>query len=181
MKKELTGKERRELLLSLIQNTEKPLSGTELGKQTGVSRQIVVQDIALLRTEGYPIMSTARGYMFAGTTESCTRVFKVCHTDTQVEDELQTIVDQGGTVLDVMVNHRTYGKMNAALNVKSRRDIQNFITQIHSSKSSLLMNVTSGYHFHTVSAESEEILDEIEEALKKKGYLADLMEYEKSE
>ena len=88
------------------------------------------------------------------------------------------IVDLGGAVADVMVNHRAYGKMKAPLNIKSRRDIQVFMENIRSGKSSPLLNITSGYHFHNISAESEEVLDEIERALKEKGYLAEFMPYE---
>ena len=77
-----------------------------------------------------------------------------------------------------MINHRVYGKVTAPLNIKNRRDIQIFMNDIESGKSAPLMNVTSGYHFHRVSAEQEEILDEIEEALREKHYLTELMPYE---
>ena len=103
---------------------------------------------------------------------------KVCHTDDQAEEELSTIVDLGGVVLDVMVNHRTYGKVTAPLNIKSRRDVRKFVEDLKESKSSLLSNTTSGYHFHTIEAESEDILDEIEEALKEKHFLVDFLDYE---
>lgn len=178
MKKELDGNSRRQTLLSLLSQSDVPLSGTRLGKETGVSRQVVVQDIALLRTAGYPIVSTGRGYLLIEDHGGCTRVLKVCHSDEQVEDELQTIVDLGGCIVDVSINHRVYGKVSAPLNIKSRRDTHNFQTELASSKSTLLSSATSGYHYHTIRADSEEILDEIEEALRAKGYLAEYMEYE---
>jgi len=106
------------------------------------------------------------------------RQFKVCHTNDQTADELNTIVDLGGCVVDVMINHRVYGKMTAPLNIKSRRDVQTFLHSIATGKSTPLMNITSGYHFHTVSAEQTEILDEIETALQEKGYLAPRLPYE---
>lgn len=179
MEKELTGAERRKILLSMMRQSQTPISGSTLGKRTGVSRQVVVQDMALLRTEGYPIMSTTKGYYLecAGQNQSV-RILKVCHTDEQVEDELNCIVDLGGTVQDVMVNHRAYGKMTAALNIKNRRDVRVFVDNIRSGKSTPLLNVTSGYHFHTISADSEVILDEIEEMLRRKGYLANRLPYE---
>ena len=177
MEKEMTGAERRKALLAMMRETEKPLSGTALGKRTGVSRQVVVQDMALLRTEGYPIISTARGYLMEAS-KGCTRLFKVCHTNEQVEEELTTIVDLGGTVLNVMVNHRVYGRVEAALNIRNRRDVQGFLKDLRTGKSVPLLNVTSGYHFHKISAESEEVLDEIEHALQKKGFLAEVMPYE---
>ncbi len=180
MEKEMTGAERRKALLAMMRETEKPLSGTALGKRTGVSRQVVVQDMALLRTEGYPIISTARGYLMEAS-KGCTRLFKVCHTNEQVEDELTTIVDLGGTVVNVMVNHRIYGKLDAQLNIKNRRDVAKFLDDINTGKSTPLLNVTSGYHFHLVSAETEDVLDEIEEALRGKNYLTELLPYEITE
>lgn len=174
----MTGNERRKTIIELMKQSSGPLSGETLGKETGVSRQVVVQDIALLRTEGFPIVATARGYML-DEPKLATRTFKVCHTNEQTEDELLTIVDLGGCVLDVMVNHRIYGKLTAPLNIKNRRDVQGFINNIRTGKSTPLMNVTSGYHFHRISADSEEILDEIEEALRKKNYLTELLPYEK--
>ena len=122
MKKELDGNSRRQTLLSLLSQSDVPLSGTRLGRETGVSRQVVVQDIALLRTAGYPILSTGRGYILNDKSGGCTRVFKVCHSDEQVEDELQTIVDLGGCIVDVSINPRVSGKVSAPLNIKSRRD-----------------------------------------------------------
>lgn len=178
MEKEMTGAERRKKILALMKNSSTPLSGSRLGQETGVSRQVVVQDIALLRTEGYAIVATARGYLLQEDSQGCSRLFKVFHTDEQVEEELQTIVDLGGCVVDVMVNHRVYGRMSAQLNIRSRRDIRQFMEQIRSGKSTPLLNVTSGYHFHRVSAESEEALNEIEEALRGKNFLAELMPYE---
>lgn len=173
----MTGAERRKKILSLMRQSDKPLSGSMLGKETGVSRQVVVQDIALLRTEGHAIVATARGYLLDESSETV-RLFKTCHTNEQTEEELQTIVDLGGCVVDVMVNHRVYGKMTAPLNIRNRRDVQIFMKQLETGKSAPLMNVTSGYHFHHVTAESEEVLDEIEDALKEKAMLAKILPYE---
>lgn len=177
METELTGAQRREKLMELLRGSQSPLSGSTLGKATGVSRQVVVQDIALLRTEGYPILATARGYLLDRPT-GITRLIKVHHTTEQAEEELNTVVDLGGYVIDVMVNHRAYGKISAPLQIKSRRDVQAFMEQIHSGKSTPLLNITSGYHFHHILAEREEILDAIEAQLKEKGFLAEILPYE---
>lgn len=174
---EITGNVRRKKILDLIARAEKPVSGSALGKATGVSRQVVVQDIALLRTEGHPITATARGYVLEKSNEPV-RLFKLCHTSEQTEEELCAVVDLGGCVIDVMVNHRTYGKMSAPLNIRSRRDVQKFMEELRSGKSIPLLNITSGYHFHHISAESNEILDEIEEVLRKKNFLAEFLPYE---
>ena len=172
------GDRRRQTILNMIRTSEKPLSGTALGRATGVSRQVVVQDIALLRTEGYSILSTPRGY-FLETPPGVTRLFKVCHSEAETEEELNLVVDLGGCVEDVIVNHRAYGQISAPLGVRCRRDVQNFKEQIRSGKSTLLMNLTSGYHFHHISAPNEEILDEIQRALQERGFLAEVLPYEK--
>ena len=172
------GQERREQILRILRQSDRPIAGTELAKQMNVSRQVVVQDMALLRTEGYDIVATARGYML-NVPKHAMRVFKVFHTNEQTEDELTTIVDLGGSVMDVMVNHRVYGRVNAALNIRNRRDVQVFMEQLKTGKSTPLLNLTSGYHFHKVMADREEILDEIEEALRQKGMLTEVFPYEK--
>ncbi len=177
MEQVMNGSQRRKKIVTMLRQASKPLSGAALGKETGVSRQVVVQDIALLRTEGYEIVATARGYVL-NEPKHAVRVFKTCHTNEQTEEELTTIVDLGGSVLDVMVNHRVYGKVSAALNIRNRRDVQVFMNQLKTGKSTPLLNVTSGYHFHRVAAEREEILDEIEEALREKGFLTEFMPYE---
>ncbi|WP_196593306.1 transcription repressor NadR [Pectinatus sottacetonis] len=175
----MTGQQRRKIIIEAIQNSDEPLSGMALGQLTGVSRQVVVQDIAILRAKKYHIISTNRGYLFSDG-HKFTRLFKVHHTNEQTEDELKTIVDLGGTVVDVTINHRVYGKMTARLNIRSRRDIKDFLNDIKNGKSTPLMNITSGYHFHKVCADSEAVLNDIEVALKGKKYLAEVMPYEEN-
>lgn len=176
----MNGAERRKKLLSLMNVSSVPISGGKLGRETGVSRQVIVQDIALLRAEGHSIVATARGYLL-DEPKKTERLFKVFHTDEQTEEELQVIVDLGGCVEDVLVNHRVYGKMSASLQIQNRRDVQIFMKQLSSGKSAPLKNITSGYHFHHVLADNEEILDEIEAALREKGFLAEIFPYEEEE
>lgn len=173
----MSGEERRKIVLQTIAKSETPVSGQELAKQLEVSRQVIVQDIALLRANGIEIISTNRGYI-SKETRVASRVFKVKHTDEQVEDELSLIVDFGGKVEDVFVYHKVYGVVRASMNVKSRKDVSEYMQKIASGKSSLLKNVTSGYHYHTVFADTEEILDIIQQELAKKGFLAKLQDYE---
>ena len=100
------------------------------------------------------------------------RVFKLHHTTEQTEDELTTIVDLGGTIVDVFVWHKVYGKVSAQLNIFSCLHVKQFIEGVRTGKSTELMNITGGYHYHTVRADSEEILDKIEKQLSIKGYIA---------
>lgn len=179
----MTGTERRAHLLELLRAADAPCSGTALGKQLGVSRQIVVQDIALLRSQGHEIIATNRGYLAPAAPEGAhvrrpERIFKVRHTPEQAEEELTCIVDLGGCVEDISVNHRVYGRITAPLAVRSRRDVARFVEDMRSGVSTQLSAVTDGYHFHRVSAESEESLDEIARALAAHGFAAEVLPYE---
>lgn len=174
----MSGENRRNEIIRVLSTTTKPLSGDALAKSFDVSRQVIVQDIALIRANGYDIISTNRGYLIKEKLSGATRVFKVKHTDDEVEDELNLIVDAGGKVRDVFVYHKVYGVVSAKLNIKSRLDVRKYMSEIKSGKSTLLMNVTSGYHYHTVEADSKENLDVIQEMLWEKGYLAKLQDYE---
>ena len=173
----MKGEERRKQLLNILSSSNNPVSGGTLAKELNVSRQIIVQDISLLRANGATIFSTNKGYLLQED-RKYSRVFKVYHTDDQVEEELSTIVDAGGQIRDVFVYHKVYGVLKADMGIKSRLDIRAYMEEISTGKSSLLKNVTSGYHYHTIDAESEEILDAIQEELQQKGFLAKLQDYE---
>lgn len=173
----MKGEERRNKLLDILSSSNSPVSGGTLSKKLDVSRQIIVQDISLLRANGATIFSTNKGYLLQEE-KKYSRVFKVYHSDDQVEEELSTIVDAGGQIRDVFVYHKVYGVLKADMGIKSRRDIRSYMEEISSGKSSLLKNVTSGYHYHTIDAESEEILDAIQAELQQKGFLAKLQDYE---
>jgi len=166
----MKGKERRKEIAALIMAAEEPVSGSALAEQLGVSRQIIVQDIAMLRAEGYDVLSTHQGYVIAKG-PFAERVFKLRHTSEQTEDELTTIVSMGGTVVNVFVWHKVYGKVEANLNIFSERSIAQFMDGIKTGKSKELMHITEGYHYHTVRADSETVLDAIGDALDKKGYI----------
>lgn len=173
----MKGEKRREEILKLLSDSRQPIPGTALAKQLNVSRQVIVQDVALLRTAGNDILSMKQGYMMQ-TGQKVSRVFKVIHSENQVEEELSIMVDQGGIVKDVFVSHKVYGVLRADMDIKSRLDIEMFMGKIAAGKSTLLMNVTSGYHYHTVLADSAEILDIIQERLSSRGFLAKLQDYE---
>ena len=164
--------ERRKEILKTLRSSDFPVAARELAAKFGVSRQVIVQDIALMRAAGYDIISTNRGYIL-NSPKSVKRIFKVQHTDEQMEDELYSIVDLGGCVETVIVNHKVYGRMEAKLHITSRRLAWEFLEDIRSGKSSPLKNITSNYHYHEVHADSEETLDMIENMLREKGYLVE--------
>lgn len=163
--------QRRKEIASYMMSAQNAVSGGKLSEKFGVSRQIIVQDISALKEAGYEILSTHSGYVMQ-TTPHCERVFKLFHTKDQTEEELNTIIDFGGIVADVFVWHKVYGKMTAPLNISSRLHIAQFLEGIRTGKSSELMNITGGYHYHTVKADSEEVLNRIESALQEKGFIA---------
>ena len=165
---------RRQQILQLLESQPKPVSGNVLAKLFQVSRQVIVQDIALLRAENKNILSTNKGYVLfqlPKKDEISTRVFRVQHNKKDVADELRCIVDNGGHVLDVSVDHDLYGQISADLIINSRADIMEFVDKMKQSTNKPLKELTGSIHYHTVQADNEEILDRIEDKLKEKGYL----------
>lgn len=192
---------RRASLLDALRSADAPVSGGQLASTLNVSRQIIVQDIALLREAGANIVATTKGYVLADTAQTLTqnttqtmtqnaaeqpvavldkpaRTFKLHHEVEQTRDELQTIIALGGRVHNVSISHRAYGRITAPLEIADRADIERFIHDIESGKSSPLSTATSGYHYHLVSAPSDEALEAIGRALADKGFLAPLLPHE---
>jgi transcriptional regulator of NAD metabolism len=166
------GSKRREQLVNILTEQAEPISGGELSKLLGVSRQVIVQDITLLRATGLNIFSTTKGYLIYQSDEpKAKRIFRVRHTTEQIEDELCTYVDNGGKILDVVVNHEIYGDIATALTIRNRQDVYDFVKKVNEKKIVPLKDLTDGIHQHTVIADSEETLDRIEKALLAKGYL----------
>ena len=149
--------DRRKAIVNLLLSSKEPISGGELARQFDISRQIIVQDITVLKGTGYDILSTSHGYVLQKS-PLAEKVFKVRHTSEQTEDELSCIVDLGGTVVDVFVWHKVYGKIEAPLNIFSRHHVKQFMEGVRTGRSSELMAITDGYHYHTVRAESETVL-----------------------
>lgn len=167
----MNARERRKAIVNLLLSSSETISGGKMSEEFGVSRQIIVQDITVLKGMGYDILSTHTGYIIQKSPLK-ERVFKLHHTTEQTEDELNAIVNLGGTVVDVFVWHKVYGKMIAPLNIFSPLQVKQFIEGVRTGKSTELMNITGGYHYHTVRAESEEILNKIGTVLNEKGYIA---------
>lgn len=163
--------ERRKEIIMYLMTQKDAVPGNVLSEKFGVSRQIIVQDISMLKAAGFGILSTHYGYIVQES-PFVTKEIKVYHTTEQTEDELNCIIDLGGTVVDVFVWHKVYGKITADLNIFSNLHVKQFIEGVRSGKSTELMNVTGGYHYHTVRADNEKIMDTIVKTLGEKGYLA---------
>ncbi len=162
--------ERRKAIVNLLLSAKGPVSGGELAQKFDISRQIIVQDITVLKGTGCQILSTNQGYIMQKSPFS-ERVFKVRHTTEQTEEELSCIVALGGTVVDVFVWHKVYGRIEATLNISSPMHIKQFLEGVRTGQSTELMHITGGYHYHTVRADNENVLDRIENALNKRNYI----------
>ncbi len=170
----MDGEQRREEILKVLQCIKQPISGMELAKRLGVSRQVIVQDIALLRAVNKNILSTNKGYvLFIDTQENgkWKKSIKVRHSESEILDELFTIVDYGGRVLDVVVEHPIYGQIMVDLIINSRADAEKFVCQVKENRTKPLNDLTKGIHYHTIVAQSEDALEAIEQQLLIKGYL----------
>lgn len=169
--------QRRNEILNILKKSDVPIAAKNLAAHFGVSRQVIVQDMAVIRASTPGILATARGYTLQQES-SYTREFKVRHRQEQAADELNIIVDCGGRVKNVSISHRVYGRVTAEMDIRSRQDVLEFVNAINSSRSSVLSTATSGYHYHLVEASSPERLDLIEEQLNQAGFLAPLQPWE---
>lgn len=170
----LDGTARRTAVMDYLKTKSKPVSGTELAKHFGVSRQIIVQDIALLRAENRDILSTNKGYMLFHPQDKrngCTAVIMVRHTAAQTLEEMQSIVDFGGSMLNVSIDHDLYGQIQVDLVINDMHDAREFCDKMNRSKSKPLKELTEDYHYHTIQAPSEKALELIKQELRDKGML----------
>ena len=173
----MDGMERRQKIIQILNQEEMPVSGTELAKRVGVSRQVIVQDVALMRAEQMEILSTNKGYVLrrqpGKEEESFVRVFRSAHKTEDTLSELQTIVDYGGRLLDVSIEHEVYGEIHVDLIINNRLDAEEFVEALETSKDQPLKALTNGCHYHTVAADSIKNLDRIQQESKNKGFLVE--------
>lgn len=174
MEKILDGDQRRAEIIRMLESSQNPISGTELARRLKVSRQVIVQDVALLRAINKNILSTNKGYLlFEPGREAGESKKTVCvrHTTEQVLDEFYTIVDLGGKILDVVVEHELYGQIAVDLIIASRQDADEFYQRMQNNRVKPLKELTEDIHYHTIVAKDNVSIERIENALKEKGYL----------
>ncbi|TKI72045.1 transcription repressor NadR [Lysinibacillus mangiferihumi] len=172
--KKMLGEERRLQLLELLKKSNTPITGTDFAKFANVSRQVIVNDMTLLKARNEPIIATSQGYIYMHQeqlSQTVERTIPCFHTPEDAKDELLTIVDCGGTVKNVIVEHPIYGEITASLMVSNRHDVDKFVQRVDDTQANYLSALTGGTHLHVISAPSMEILDLIEQSLQKKGYL----------
>ncbi len=166
----MTAAERREKIILELEAADVPTNATHLAKQLGVSRQVIVGDIAILRASGANIIATPRGYLLEELQES-TYSLACCHSLEDTLEELYTIVDNGCSVLDVIVEHQVYGQLVGELHIFSRRDAEAFVASLRESNQEPLSSLTDQVHLHTIHCPSEKHYEELKKDLRTKGFL----------
>ena len=168
----MNAAQRRESILEKLSAAKAPVSASALAGQLGVSRQIVVGDVALLRAGGAQIDATPRGYQLHPAEKGFTGILACVHsTEDEMRTELYTVVDQGGVVVDVTVENSLYGELRGNLNLASRYDVDNFIRQAKDTPECLLSRMTGGVHLHTLHCPDAGTFQRIKKALDEKGIL----------
>jgi len=167
-----TAVERRSLIAAALGDGA-CIAGDALAQELGVSRQVIVQDIAVLRAGGLDVVATVRGYLLApdAAPTAPRRVIRVRHAPQEAVAELTALVDTGARVVDVVVGHPVYGELRAELDLRSRRDVQLWADRCSATGAHLLSELTDGEHVHTLEADHEPILDAAQEALRHLGFL----------
>ena len=163
--------EREKRIIEILESSETLVSGTYLAELFNVSRQVIVQDIEILKARNIDIISTNRGYRLLS--KGIKKIIKVKHDDSEIRNELNAIVDLGASIEDVFVVHKTYGEIRVKLDIKSRRDVDLLVENINSKLSKPLKNLTDNYHYHTIIVENENIFKEVKDKLKSLGILID--------
>lgn len=163
---------RRRQIVEWMRTHEGPVCGGELAKHFRVSRQCLVQDVAILRAGGEEIVATPRGYRLPVEASHGHRAILACkHGLERTREELQILVDHGVKVLDVIVEHPVFGELRGSLMIESRADVDDFLEQLRKSKASLLSSITNGVHLHTVEATRPEAIARAKAALRARGFL----------
>jgi len=174
--KKMLGEDRRHELLHILKTKNAPITGTDLAKHANVSRQVIVNDMNLLKARNEPIIATSQGYVYLKHEENH-EVFErkiVCqHTAAQAEDEMLTIVDSGVTLKSVIIDHPVYGEITASMMLSNRHDVKSFLQRVNETKANYLSVLTDGTHLHEICAPSAHLLDRAEEMLREKGYLVE--------
>ncbi|SHI37615.1 hypothetical protein SAMN02745751_00174 [Dethiosulfatibacter aminovorans DSM 17477] len=167
--------DRRKKLIDHLIKSNEPTKGSRFAELFNVSRQVIVQDIAVLRAEGYEITATPQGYIITGKELEgfIEEIVSRHESNEEIMEELNIVVDNGGEVIDVTVDHPFYGEFNGKLMIKSRLDVKNFLSQMEESNAEPLSRMNDGIHLHKIKAPSREILDEIKRQLKEKGFIVE--------
>lgn len=163
--------ERRENIVKLLLNCENPIKGIDIANKYNVTRQVIVKDIAILRAKGHDIVATPDGYINNRKHGKVKVIIAVRHNESEMFDEMNTIIKYGGVIEDVVVEHALYGEIRGMLLIKNLNELNQFIEKYKKENAGLLCELTKGIHIHTISAESQENINLIINELKEKNYI----------
>ena len=167
------GQERRIAIIERLKGSTAPISAKSLADEHLVTRQIIVADIALLRAGGHRITAVSRGYVLETDDHGLTRHIAVKHDTDGIADEFYAVVDNGGKVLDIIVEHTLYGRISADLNITSRYEADQFVLRAKETGANPLSLLTEGIHIHTIAVKDEESFERITQKLSELGILVD--------
>lgn len=167
----MDAKERRRAVLSAISQGEAPLSAGALARELGVSRQVIMGDVALLRAGGASIAATPRGYVLAGEEQAPTAAVTCRHSPQDMGRELYLMVDNGCQVVDVSVEHPVYGLITGRLELSSRYDVDRFLERAAQGRP--LSILTDGVHVHTLRFSDPAAFQRTVDALAQAGFLGE--------
>lgn len=164
--------DRRKAILKILDENN-CVKGCELAERLGVTRQVIVKDIAIMRASGADIIATPNGYFLnKGIAHNeIKKVFAIKHGKKDISRELDIIIENGGIVADVVVEHPVYGEIQANLMLETKKDVRNFLEKIKNEEAKPLSSLTGGIHLHTVLAQNIRNLEEIEAKLNKEGFI----------
>lgn len=165
----MSSTERRQLIENRLREAHSPVSATALAGEFHVSRQVIVGDVALLRAAGLGVQATPRGYVLGGQERGVTAVLACVHCAADMGRELTAIVDNGGEVVDVIVEHAVYGQLTGQLHLRSRHDVEQFLRRAE--HAAPLSALTDGIHLHTVRCPDRETLERVTAVLRQEGFL----------
>ena len=163
--------ERRKAIADVLRAADAPVSASALAEKFSVSRQIIVGDIALLRSSGEEILATPRGYVTPKEARGILHRVAVKHTPQEMKAELNAIVDNGCTVIDVIVDHPIYGQLTGQLQISSRYDVEQFLARVQAHDAAPLSMLTGGIHLHTLRCPDAAACERACAALKAAGLL----------
>jgi uncharacterized protein len=167
-----TSEKRRRRIVQWMHAHGGPIAGADMAKRLHVSRQCLVQDIAILRAGGEEILATPRGYRLPDDASHSHRAVLACrHAPERTQEELHILVDHGVKVLDVIVEHPLYGDLRGSLMIESRADVQDFMNRVNAAHASLLSTLTGGVHLHTIEASRPEMISRVRARLRERGFL----------
>jgi len=168
--------ERREKVLEAIKQGGGtiPLSATTLANNFGVSRQVIVGDISLLRAAGHDIIATSRGYIVSEPKEKGQYIGTiVCrHSGEDTAKELYTIIDLGASIINVTVEHEIYGEITGQLNISTYEEADGFIAKIQNADTKLLLTLAhDDVHLHQIACRDKAHFGQVRDALDAQNFL----------